>query len=228
MARIKAELALTTSLQTLRTVASGQQLKRANLRVVNYSSADRDVEIHFVPSGGSASSATRVISMTAAGGNALDPGGWQSWLFFQNLREGDTIQAKSDAAGAVNLRAGLLEVADNPDLVEADGVLLPTSETEMLEVAANRQLTSLQLVFCNVGTLGGDETEVIVHLTNAGQSTSDATREISTKIGSTAAEASRTQAFLMEPHLGPGGKVIVQASQASILACRLGGIQEVI
>lgn len=227
MPRIKKELVLTGSLQTLHTVSAGQNLKRAAIDILNLTSAQHEIEMHMVPPGGSPSSATRIFDRKI-GANPLRGGALDKWLLFQNLKEDATLEAKADAASVVRVGLGLIEVADNDDLVQASGALLTTTEQTLLTVDANRQLTSLQVIACNVGSVPSDAADFKLWFVASGGSTSDLTTEIYARVGLSAPDPGETQYYFIERHLGPGGTVRTWASQSSKIAMRLGGLQETI
>jgi len=111
MARIgKDPLQLTASLVTQHIVNSGVQATFVEMTMTNHDTVERIVTVHFVPNGGSASAANKILEHQAAE-NALQPGEMRRYQFIPYRDAGDFIQAKASAAAVVTFLLSILEEA---------------------------------------------------------------------------------------------------------------------
>ena len=111
MARIgKDPLQLTASLVTQHTVNTSVQATFVEITVTNHDTVERIVTVHFVPTGGSASAANKILEHQA-GENALQPGEMRRYQFVPYLDAGDFIQAMADSAAQVTFGLSVLEEA---------------------------------------------------------------------------------------------------------------------
>jgi len=111
MARIgKDPLQLTASLVTQHTINTSVQGTLVEITLTNHDTSERLVDVHFVPTGGSASDANKIIGLQA-GENALLPGELRRYQFIPYLDAGDFIQMKADVAAKVTRGLSILEEA---------------------------------------------------------------------------------------------------------------------
>ncbi|MDA2936843.1 hypothetical protein MYX75_01085 [Acidobacteria bacterium AH-259-A15] len=111
MARIgKDALQLTASLVTMHTIGTNVQGTFIEATLTNHDTVDRLVDLHFVPTGGSASNANKIIGLQT-GQNALKAGEMRTYQWVPYLATGDFIQAKADVTLKVTLKLSILEEA---------------------------------------------------------------------------------------------------------------------
>lgn len=102
---------LTTGLVTKHTVPSGVQVTLIEISFLNTDTSNRGITVHFVPSGGTAADANKVIAMPATADNALRPHEKRVYSFTPYLGVGDFIQALATTGAVVQLEMSILEEA---------------------------------------------------------------------------------------------------------------------
>ena len=102
---------LTTGLVTKHTVPSGVQVTLIEISFLNTDTSNRGITVHFVPSGGTASDANRVIHMPADADNSLRSYEKRIYVLTPFLSVGDFVQASATTASVVQLEMSILEEA---------------------------------------------------------------------------------------------------------------------
>ena len=123
------------------------------ITIANTHTADRNMAVHLVPSGGSRAAANQILAGTIYAGETVQVQG----PFF--LEPGDSIRSISSdaAAGNVALRAEIAEVSDSVEgvgLVVDDGVTLTTSFVNQYACPSSgvQHATVLSIIICNSGS----------------------------------------------------------------------------
>lgn len=109
MARIRVDaLQLTAALVLQHTINTGVEGTFVEFTLTNHDTVERLVDVHFVPVGGSASDANRIVGHQA-GTNGLQPGEMRRYQFIPFLQVGDFIQMKADVTLKVTSSLSILE-----------------------------------------------------------------------------------------------------------------------
>ena len=112
MARINIDgVELTASLVTAHTINTGVQSTLIIMTFYNKDTVEHQIEVQFIPSGGSAADKYRIIGQKAGQQNSIQPGETQNYRENQFLDAGDFIQWKCDTTLKVSAKLSVLEEA---------------------------------------------------------------------------------------------------------------------
>lgn len=100
---------LTTALQTVYTTPGSTTTLVKEIILCNLDTADRQVAIHFIPSGGSATSTNQVRIFGSTNGK-IAAGDTEVWNLDTALAAADFVQAKADASSVVSIRMSVGQI----------------------------------------------------------------------------------------------------------------------
>lgn len=139
---------LTASLVTQYTVTATKIAEVYGLSLYNADTVSRSADVHFVPSGGSASAANQVYGDTIPS---------KGTIFLQSLgvlAAGDFVQSKASAASAISLRLSPLETPASGSLLKV-GVpaLLTASNATYYTVTSGKKALFAAIILFNSDTV---------------------------------------------------------------------------